>query len=244
MHGTRNVSSAVSDSRYSGRWKTMAAETQIDPFVAKRQSMVESQLRARGIRDEPVLAAMSRVLRHEFVSEHHRDQVYEDHPLPIGEGQTVSQPYIVAIMLEALALNLSDVVLEIGTGSGYQTALLSELAGQVYSVERHASLARDAKAILAKLNYNNVSVLLGDGSRGLPERAPFDAIVVSAAAPRIPQALFEQLREGGRMVVPVGPAHAQDLQLVRKQDGVPLVTQLEGCRFVPLIGEQGYRSGW
>jgi protein-L-isoaspartate(D-aspartate) O-methyltransferase len=222
----------------------MAADTQIDPFVAKRQSMVESQLGARGIRDERVLAAMSRVPRHDFVSEQYRDQGYEDHPIPIGEGQTLSQPYIVAIMLEALGLNVTNVVLEIGTGSGYQTALLAELAGQIYSVERHASLAQDAKAILAKLGYSNVSVLLGDGSRGLPDRAPFDAIVVSAAAPRIPHALFEQLREGGRMVVPVGPAHAQDLQLVRKQDGQPVLTKLEGCRFVPLIGEQGYRFGW
>jgi protein-L-isoaspartate(D-aspartate) O-methyltransferase len=206
--------------------------------------MVESQLRARGIRDERVLAAMLRVPRHEFVSEEHRDQVYEDHPIPIGEGQTISQPYIVAIMLEALALDPSDTVLEIGTGSGYQTALLAELVRQVYSVERYASLARAAQATLARLGFNNVEVLVGDGSRGLPDRAPFDAIVVSAAAPQIPPPLFEQLREGGRMVIPVGPAHAQELQLVRKHEGQPVVTSMEGCRFVPLIGSEGYRSGW
>ena len=206
--------------------------------------MVESQLRARGIRDERVLAAMFRIPRHEFVSEEHRDQVYEDHPIPIGEGQTISQPYIVAIMLEALALNPSDTVLEIGTGSGYQTALLAELVRQVYSVERYASLARAAQATLARLGFNNVEVLVGDGSRGLPDHAPFDAIVVSAAAPQIPPPLFEQLREGGRMVIPVGPAHAQELQLVRKHEGQPLVTVMEGCRFVPLIGSEGYRSGW
>jgi protein-L-isoaspartate(D-aspartate) O-methyltransferase len=206
--------------------------------------MVESQLRARGIRDERVLAAMFRIPRHEFVSEEHRDQVYEDHPIPIGEGQTISQPYIVAIMLEALALDPSDTVLEIGTGSGYQTALLAELVRQVYSVERYASLARAAQATLARLGFNNVEVLVGDGSRGLPDHAPFDAIVVSAAAPQIPPPLFEQLREGGRMVIPVGPAHAQELQLVRKHEGQPVVTSMEGCRFVPLIGSEGYRSGW
>jgi protein-L-isoaspartate(D-aspartate) O-methyltransferase len=222
----------------------MAPETQIDSYLTQRRSMVESQLRARGIRDERVLAAMLLVPRHEFVAEDYRDQVYEDHPIPIGEGQTLSQPYIVAIMLQVLALNASDVVLEIGTGSGYQTALLSELTRQVYSVEQHASLARTAQTTLARLGCANVEVLVGDGSHGLPERAPFDAIVVSAAAPRIPPPLFAQLREGGRMVIPVGPPHAQELQLVRKVSGQPVVTNLEGCRFVPLIGSQGYHSGW
>lgn len=220
----------------------MAAETPVDLFLAQRRDMVESQLRARGIRDQYVLAAMSRVARQEFVPAEFRDQVYEDHPIPIGEGQTVSQPYIVAIMLQALMLNPSDTVLEIGTGSGYQTALLAEIAHQVYSVERHASLARMAEATLSRLGYSNVQVLLGDGSNGLPERAPFDAIVVSAAAPQIPPPLFEQLRESGRMVIPVGPPHAQELQLVSKHAGQSLVARLEGCRFVPLIGSEGYRS--
>ena len=222
----------------------MTANTQTDPFLTQRRNMVESQLRARGIRDERVLAAMLHVPRHEFVSGEYRDQAYEDHPIPIGEGQTVSQPYIVAIMLEVLALDPSGTVLEVGTGSGYQTALLAELTRQVYSVERHASLARTAQATLARLGYTNVEVLLGDGSHGLPERAPFDAIVVSAAAPQIPPPLFQQLREAGRMVIPVGPAHAQELQLVRKQSGQPVVTNLEGCRFVPLIGSEAYPSGW
>jgi protein-L-isoaspartate(D-aspartate) O-methyltransferase len=222
----------------------MAPEPQIDSYLTQRRSMVESQLRARGIRDERVLAAMLHVPRHEFVSEDYRDQVHEDHPIPIGEGQTLSQPYIVAIMLEVLALNPSDEVLEIGTGSGYQTALLSELTRQVYSVERHASLARTAQATLARFGCTNVEMLVGDGSHGLPERAPFNAIVVSAAAPRIPPPLFAQLREGGRMVIPVGPPHAQELQLVRKVAGETVVTNLEGCRFVPLIGSQGYRSEW
>src|SRR6202049_4578679 len=187
---------------------------------------------------------MLHVPRHEFVSADYRDQIYEDHPIPIGEGQTLSQPYIVAIMLEVLALDPADGVLEVGTGSGYQTALLSELTRQVYSVERHASLTRAAEATLARLGYTNVEVLLGDGSQGLPKHAPFDAIVVSAAAPQIPSPLLEQLRQGGRMVIPVGPAHAQELQLVRKQAGKPVVTNLEGCRFVPLIGSEDYRSGW
>jgi protein-L-isoaspartate(D-aspartate) O-methyltransferase len=222
----------------------MAAETSVDLFLAQRRNMVESQLRARGIRDERVLAAMSHVPRHEFVPVEFRDQVYEDHPIPIGEGQTVSQPYIVAIMLQALALNPSDTVLEIGTGSGYQTALLAELTGQVYSVERHASLARMAEATLRRLGYSKVQVLLGDGTNGLPDHAPFDAIVVSAAAPQIPPPLFEQLCDGGRMVIPVGPAPAQELQLVRKKAGQPVISSLEGCRFVPLIGSKGYHSGW
>jgi len=249
MHGTRSV--MLDDSRAGVKIRailiateTMAAETPVDSFLAQRRSMVESQLRARGIQDERVLTAMLHVPRHEFVSAEFRDQVYEDHPIPIGEGQTLSQPYIVAIMLEALVLDPSDVVLEIGTGSGYQSALLAELTRHVYSVERHASLARTAQSTLARLGYTNVEVLLADGSHGLPERAPFDAIVVSAAAPQIPPPLFEQLRDRGRMVIPVGPAHAQELQLVRKLAGKAVVTDLEGCRFVPLIGSEGYPSGW
>jgi protein-L-isoaspartate(D-aspartate) O-methyltransferase len=218
--------------------------TQIHPdrFTPERQTMVESQLRGRGIRDQRVLDAMARVPRHEFVAERYRDQAYEDHPIPIGEGQTISQPYIVALTLEALSLEAPDTVLEIGTGSGYQTALLAELSRHVYTVERHPSLARNAEATLSRLRYTNVTVSVGDGSQGLPARAPFDAIVVSAAAPQIPPSLLEQLREAGRMVIPVGPAEAQELQLVRKRAGEPLVTVLEGCRFVPLVGGQGYPS--
>jgi protein-L-isoaspartate(D-aspartate) O-methyltransferase len=222
----------------------MSSEIKTDRFAAQRESMVNTQLRARGIRDERVLAAMARVPRHEFVSAEYRGQAYEDHPIPIGEGQTLSQPYIVAVMLEALSLRHSDTVLEIGTGSGYVTALLCELTRQVYSVERRAPLVRMAEDTLVKLGYANVSVWMGDGSLGLAERAPFDAIIVSAAAPRIPEPLFSQLREGGRMVIPVGPAHAQQLQLVRKVERQAAVTDLEGCRFVPLVGGQGFRFGW
>lgn len=213
-------------------------------FAGQRRTMVAVQLRARGIRDERVLAAMARVPRHEFVAQEYYEQAYEDHPVPIGEGQTLSQPFIVALMLEALSLAGPETVLEVGTGSGYQAALLAELVRMVYTVERHESLARSAEDVLGRLGYSNIRVLVRDGSQGLPEHAPFDAIVVSAAAPRIPQALFEQLREGGRMIVPVGPAQAQELLLVGKQEGRSMISNLEGCRFVPLIGEHGYQEGW
>lgn len=222
----------------------MGAELKAESFAKQRKSMVELQLRARGIYDPRVLAAMAQVPRHEFVSQEYWEQAYEDHPLPIGENQTVSQPYIVAIMLQAVSLSGSETVLEIGTGSGYEAALLAELARKVYTVERHASLARSAEAVLQRLGYNNVTVQVGDGSQGLPEHAPFDAIVVSAAAPRIPPSLFEQLQEGGRMAIPVGPAYSQEFQLVRKEHGAMAITRLDACRFVPLIGCQGYPEGW
>ncbi len=220
----------------------MTAEIEFDSFAGARHNMVESQLRARGISDERVLAAMARVPRHQFVTEAYRDQAYEDHPIPIGDGQTVSQPFIVALMLESLQLAPTARVLEVGTGSGYQTAVLAELCAQVYSVERHFRLARSAESRLARLGYTNVKVSVGDGSGGLPQEAPFDAIVVSAAAPQVPPALFAQLREGGLMVIPIGPPDVQELQLVRKQEGQPVIGRLEGCRFVPLIGGQGYSS--
>jgi protein-L-isoaspartate(D-aspartate) O-methyltransferase len=204
-------------------------------FTLERHKMVESQLQARGIRDERVLSAMERVPRHEFVEPHYRDQAYEDHPLPINAGQTVSQPYIVALMLEILHLDPSSRVLEIGTGSGYQTAILAEICAHVYSVERHPQLADQAQQTLSRLGFNNLTLRVGDGGEGLPEYAPFDAIVVSAAAKQIPVPLFDQLREGGRMIIPVGPHEAQELQLVRKRDGKPLITLLDGCRFVPLV---------
>ncbi len=189
---------------------------QPDAYRDERLLMVEEQLRARGIRDERVLDAMARVPRHEFVPAEHRGEAYEDHPLPIGEGQTISQPFVVAAMLEALALRREDVALEVGTGSGYETAVLAELVGTVYSVERIASLAERARAVLARLGYGNVTVVHGDGSQGLPDAAPFDAIVVSAAAPQVPASLIGQLRDGGRLVIPVGSGFAQELQLVRK----------------------------
>jgi protein-L-isoaspartate(D-aspartate) O-methyltransferase len=213
----------------------MDATSQRDHFQAERERMVRMQLAERSIRDVRVLDAMRKVPRQEFVPETVRQEAYEDHPLPIGEGQTISQPYIVAAMLEHLALQDTDCVLEVGTGSGYVTALLSLLSAEVYSVERHARLAALAESTLHRLGYRNVKVRVGDGSQGWPECAPFDAILVSAATPEMPPALFAQLREGGRMVVPVGPLSSQELQLIRKVGGEPEVRVLEGCRFVPLV---------
>jgi len=204
-------------------------------FSIQRQRMVESQLRSRGITDERVLDAMSRVPRHVFAPERYRDQSYEDHPLPIDEGQTISQPYIVALMLAALTLAPTDKVLEVGTGSGYVTALLAELTAKVFSVERHPALANAARKLLAGMGYSNVNVIVGDGSLGFPERAPYDAIIVSAAAPQVPQDLIEQLIEGGRMIIPVGGGDSQQLQLIRMESGQAQVTLRELCRFVPLV---------
>ena len=214
-------------------------DDQDDVLSQQRQRMVALQLRARGIRDERVLAAMAHVPRHEFVPPEFRSQAYEDHPLPIGKDQTISQPYIVAVMLDHLGVGADDVVLEVGTGSGYVTALLAQLARKVYSIERHASLAQAAVERLQNLNYQNVHVVAGDGNLGLPEAAPFDEILVSAAAPEIPPALFEQLREGGRMMIPVGAQHAQELQLVEKKNGEAVITDMEACRFVPLVPGTG-----
>jgi protein-L-isoaspartate(D-aspartate) O-methyltransferase len=202
-----------------------------------RQRMVNSQLRARGIKDERVLEAMSRVPRHIFVGDRYRNQAYEDHPLPIGEDQTISQPYIVAVMLEMLALKASDRVLEIGTGSGYATALLSELAESVVSIERHFALANQACDIIQELGYHNVQILLGDGSLGYPQGAPYDAILVSAAAPGAPPALLVQLADSGRMVIPVGSSDSQQLELIRKENGQLRSVLSDPCRFVPLISE-------
>jgi protein-L-isoaspartate(D-aspartate) O-methyltransferase len=208
-------------------------------FLTLRLRMIESQLRARGICDQRVLDAMARVPRHEFTPEQYRDQAYEDHPLPIGEEQTISQPYIVALMLEALTLAPTDRVLEVGTGSGYVTALLAELTTQVISIERHGVLAGQAWELLARFGYGNVQVTTGDGCQGFPPGAPYDAILVSAAAPKLPPALVTQLAEGGRMIIPIGPPESQQLQLIQMQDGQPYSTLHEACRFVPLVA-----GGW
>ncbi len=213
----------------------MGLPFQTDSLQRQREKMVRVQLAERGIRDLRVLDAMRNVPRHEFVSESFRQEAYEDHPLPIAEGQTISQPYIVAAMLEHLALQSTDRVLEIGTGSGYVTALLSLLCAEVYSVERNAQLAASAESTLHRLKYRNVKIRVGDGIQGWAEYAPFDAILVSAATAEMPPALFAQLREGGRMMVPVGPPYSQELQLIRKVDAQPDVNILEGCRFVPLV---------
>jgi protein-L-isoaspartate(D-aspartate) O-methyltransferase len=213
----------------------MSFSFQRDSVQRQREEMVRTQLAARGIRDLRVLDAMRKVPRHEFVPETFRQDAYEDHPLPIGEEQTISQPYIVAAMLDRLDLQATDRVLEVGTGSGYVTALLALLSAEVYSVERHAQLAASAESTLRRLEYRNVKIRVGDGSQGWAEYAPFDAILVSAATPEMPPVLFDQLREGGRMMVPVGPPYSQELQLIRKVSGQPEVEILEGCRFVPLV---------
>lgn len=213
----------------------MESTSQCDHIRTQRETMVRRQIAERGIRDERVLDAMRAVPRHEFVPESFRQDAYEDHPLPIGEGQTISQPYIVAAMLEYLALQATDRVLEIGAGSGYVTALLSLLSSEVYSVERHAALAVLAESTLRRLEYRNVKIRVGDGRQGWAEYAPFDAILVSAATLEMPPALFAQLREGGRMMAPIGPPSSQELQLIRKVSGQPDFRILEGCRFVPLV---------
>jgi protein-L-isoaspartate(D-aspartate) O-methyltransferase len=218
-----------------GSIETVTFPFQPNSHQQPREEMVRTQLAERGIRDLRVLDAMRQVPRHEFVPENFRQDAYQDHPLPIAEGQTISQPYIVAAMLEHLALQSTDRVLEIGTGSGYVTALLSLLCAEVYSVERHARLAALAESTLQRLEYRNAKIRVGDGSQGWAKHAPFDAILVSAATPEMPPALFAQLHEGGHMVVPVGPSFSQELHLIRKVAGKPEVNILEGCRFVPLV---------
>jgi protein-L-isoaspartate(D-aspartate) O-methyltransferase len=213
----------------------MSFPSESSPYSTLRERMVNAQLRSRGITDQRVLDAMARVPRHEFAPERYRDQAYEDHPLPIAEGQTISQPYIVAIMLQALALKASDRVLEIGTGSGYVTALLVELTGEVISIERHATLANAARELLSRLGYSKATVVVGDGTRGFAECAPYDAILVSAAASELPLELVEQLAEGGRLMIPVGCDDSQQLHLIEKRSGKPKTTLREMCRFVPLV---------
>lgn len=209
-------------------------------FPARRAEMVEHQLRERGIRDERVLAAMAEVPREMFVSERRRELAYADAALPIGAEQTISQPWIVAAILQALGLRGEERVLEIGTGSGYSTCLLGRLASHVVSVERHSSLARGAAEVLRACGADNVELMVGDGSRGVPDRAPFDAIAVHAAAPTPPPALIEQLAEGGRMVVPVATGSEEMLTLLRRHGSELESTAITPCRFVPLIGAEGF----
>ena len=205
-----------------------------------RQLMVERQLRARGVFDQAVLRAMSNVPREEFVAPEQRENAYEDRPLAIGCSQTISQPYIVASMLQAAELRAEDHALELGTGSGYQTALLAEIVRAVVTVERHPELAREAQERLYSLGYKKIEVIVGDGTLGYAPRAPYDVILVSAAAPQIPEALVDQLAVGGRMVLPVGSRELQDLILVRKEEDAIHHIRLDGCAFVPLIGEKGF----
>jgi protein-L-isoaspartate(D-aspartate) O-methyltransferase len=202
--------------------------------------MVERQLRQRGIEDERVLAAMGEVPREEFVPDRHRRRAYADSALPIGEGQTISQPWIVAAICQALELRGDERVLEVGTGSGYSAAVLSRLAAEVVSVERHKSLADEARAILDSIGADNVDVVVGDGSRGVPERAPFEAIAVHATAPAIPRTLLAQLGEGGRLVVPIAGDGADNLTVFHRRGDSLSSESLGPCRFVPLLGEEGF----
>ncbi len=205
---------------------------------ALRQMMVQRQIRARGVKDKRVLAAMEKVPRHEFVPAEQRLQAYEDRPLPIGEGQTISQPYIVALMTELLEVEEGDKVLEIGTGSGYQAAILAELTPHVYTIEIIASLAERAEETLRRLGYETVQVKAGDGYLGWPEHAPFDGIIVTCAPEEVPEALAEQLKEGGRMVIPVGPQWTnQTLYVLRKSGGRLRQKEVIPVRFVPMVHE-------
>ncbi|BBL69361.1 protein-L-isoaspartate(D-aspartate) O-methyltransferase [Methanoculleus chikugoensis] len=213
-----------------------------DPYRREREEMVEFQIRARGIGDERVLAAMRKIPRHLFVPKNLERAAYEDQPLPIGEGQTISQPYIVAVMTEQLEIRSHDRVLEIGTGSGYQAAILAELAGKVVSVERLAHLADRARENLARAEVTGVEIVVGDGTQGYPPEAPYDAIVVTAASPEIPGPLVEQLAEGGRLIAPVGPRECQDLVKLVKREGSVETVPLGGVCFVPLIGQFGWQG--
>ena len=206
-------------------------------LAAQRQRMVEQQLKPRGIKDERVLAAMAKVQREEFIPVDARADAYEDGPLPIGYDQTISQPYIVAFMTEQLRPKRSDRVLEIGSGSGYQAAILAELVGEVYTIEIVEPLAKGAEATLQRLGCNNVHIKVGDGYKGWPEEAPFDAIIVTCAPEKVPQPLVDQLKDGGRMVIPVGERFAQQLYLLEKKNGQLKESATLPVRFVPMTRE-------
>ena len=209
-------------------------------FEKARIQMVEEQLLSRGVKDPRVTEAMKNVPRHLFVEEVLWERAYEDHPLPIGEGQTISQPYMVGAMTQALALKGKEKILEIGTGSGYQTAILAELAEQVFTIERIESLSKEAEGILHQLGYQNIVFRVGDGCLGWREQAPFDGILVTAGAPTVLETLFEQVKDGGRMVIPIGQSKSQELILVQKKGDKMKKKTLCGCVFVPLIG----RGAW
>jgi protein-L-isoaspartate(D-aspartate) O-methyltransferase len=213
-----------------------------DGYGQARREMVETQIRKRHVTDGRVLECLERIPRHEFIPAELRDRAYEDAPLPIGEGQTISQPYIVAAMTAALRLEGNERVLEIGAGFGYQAAVLACLAREVFTMEFRAELATEAAERLARLGYTNVHVHCGDGTLGLPEFAPYDAILVAAAAPAVPTPLLGQLAEGGRIIVPVGGVENQELRLIDRNHDTFRTTMLEPCRFVPLVGAYGWKE--
>lgn len=212
-------------------------------YQRQREEMVKKQIESRGITDPNVLSALRKVPRHLFVSEALRDQAYGDFPLPIGEQQTISQPYIVAEMTQALEPGKDDRVLEIGTGSGYQAAILAEITFRVYTIERIHSLFLNARKLFDRLHYYNIVTKYSDGTCGWPDEGPFDAIIVTAGSPEIPTPLISQLCTGGRMVIPVGNHYSQDLiRLYKDEDGEIHTTSLGGCRFVKLVGEHGWKA--
>jgi len=204
--------------------------------------MVDGQLIPRGINDPSVLEAFRKVPRHKFVSKMLLGEAYADYPLPIGEGQTISQPYMVALMTQVLKLKGDENVLEIGTGSGYQTAILAELAQKVYSVERRPSLSGSARSTLDELGYKNIEIKTADGSLGWKERAPYDAILVTAGAPEVPSPLLKQLSENGRLAIPIGDMYSQALTLVERKNNKTTSSEVCGCVFVPLIGEEAWKN--
>lgn len=211
-------------------------------FKKEREEMVQFQIATRGITDRRLLDAMRKIPREKFVDERFWDSAYDDHPLPIGERQTISQPYMVAIMTQCLRLKGDEKVLEIGTGSGYQSAILAELAKEVYSVERFATLVERAKKVIEELGYKNIYVFVGDGTTGLKDFSPYDRIIVTAAAPEIPSVLLEQLDENGILVIPIGSLYSQDLRVVEKKKGKIYTKSEGGCVFVPLIGKYGWQE--
>jgi protein-L-isoaspartate(D-aspartate) O-methyltransferase len=215
----------------------------LNNFKSTRQQMVDTQLIPRGIHDKRLLNAMLKVPRHVFLDEALWPQAYEDHPLPIGEKQTISQPYIVALMTELLHLTGKEKVLEIGTGSGFQTAVLAELAGQAYTIERLPAIAKRARKVFDDLQYTNIVITISDGTAGWKEHSPYDGIIVTAAAPNAPQPLLEQLAIGGRMVIPIGNEFSQDLIVYTREEKNKYIEENHGgCRFVKLIGEFGWKE--
>jgi protein-L-isoaspartate(D-aspartate) O-methyltransferase len=214
----------------------------IEEWKFERERMVQEQIIARGVKDERVLKAMREVPRHLFVEKTYYHQVYNDYPLPVGYGQTISQPYMVAVMTELLELKGAENVLEIGTGSGYQTAVLALLCSKVYTMERIAELTKDARSRLEKLGFRNINFMVGDGSIGWLDYAPYKGIIVTAGAPDIPNALIEQLDENGRLVIPVGHEHYQVLNMVKKHKGRIYRKEIFECTFVPLLGKQGWKQ--
>lgn len=214
----------------------------MEDFSSQRRQMVDKQIISRRIKDERVIKAMFNVPRHKFIPAEKIDYAYEDHPLPIGEGQTISQPYIVALMTACLGLKGEERVLEIGTGSGYQTAVLAELAKEVYSVERFPSFVKQARNTLDELGYKNINIECSDGTLGWKEFSPYDCIIVTAASPDIPRPLIDQLKEEGILVIPLGESHIQVLSVVRKFKERIETEQICSCVFVPLVGECGWKE--